>query len=182
MSDHELRKALRRSTAELVAETISGSIDWGAFLWDEREQVNLTSGRTGEASTLLISLAPTPFILDGAAYASVESFYHSLKFPVGSARRAEVAAMPGFEATQKTRRNRARIFRFRGVDVEVDSIEHIAIVAEAVSAKVGQNPKVAEALRATGRARLDLPDGSERRNALGRATPIALMIERAKLR
>jgi hypothetical protein len=130
----------------------------------------------------LISAAPTPFVLDGQRYASVESFYHCLKLPERTDERAECATASPWEAQRLTRRIRAAEFRYSGASYGVGSPEHLVIVGRAVSAKVTQNENVREALRLTQRAMLiiraihgDLP-----LSVLGRVTPLVLMTERWK--
>lgn len=186
--DRELRKLLREPTPELVRATLEEQIDWGDFLADVRGAIEisglgpLVSGRAWTGRALLSNWAPTPVVVEGESFASVESFYHALKYDEGSSERSAVAALEGWEAQHRALRHRAKSFRRRGEEIAVGSTRHAAIVSEAIVAKVRRHPEVASALRETGRAPLVFPYGVSLKSALARATPPALMIERAKLR
>lgn len=177
---HELRKRLAQPTPELVRATLAGEIEWGVFLADDRPHLEISGlGDVWRGLSLLSSWAPTPFVLDGEAFASVESFYHALKYEAGSQERGEIAAMEGWYARRRARRRRRATLLWRGEEIAVGSPEHCEAVAAAVVEKVRRHRDVADALLATGRGRLILASGN--RNALAIATPHALMIERAKL-
>lgn len=191
--NRDLRKRLAQPTEELVRATVAGELDWGDFLADERPHLEISgfgpliaelraerqSSEFWRGVSLLSSWAPTPIVIDGELFACVESFHHALKFAPGSEERAAVAQLDGPEAQHRARRKRAAAFTWRGEQIAVNSPEHAAILALAVSEKVKRHRDVADALQATGRAHLVLAFGN--RNALATATPIALMIERAKL-
>ncbi|HRC56320.1 MAG TPA: hypothetical protein PKU97_10375 [Kofleriaceae bacterium] len=128
----------------------------------------------------LISGASTPISLDGVRYASLESLYHCLKLPEGSAERAACAAATAWEARRLTRRLHTASFGYQGKELTVGSAEHAALIARAVAAKVEQHVEVQDALHATGRALLIIR-ASHRGvplNVLGRVNPLALMLER----
>lgn len=129
----------------------------------------------------LRSESPTPFTLDGERYASVASFYHALKIPEGDPERRRIAeAEADWSLTRRTRRHRGARLSHRGTTIAVGSSEHLALVARATAAKVAEHAHVREALRATGRGRLEMGTGA-RSQALGRAMPFALMVERMRL-
>ncbi|HYI09241.1 MAG TPA: hypothetical protein VEK57_09220 [Thermoanaerobaculia bacterium] len=193
--DHDFRKLLREPTAELV-RSLRHDEEWLDFLADRRPRIEISglgplineyyagvetpSPEYWNGVTLLSNWAPTPVHIDGELFACVETFFHALKFEEGSSERAFVAAVDGPSAQHYARRKRGRTFRWRGMEVAVGSPEHQALVAEAIASKVREHNAVKQVLLATGRARLRFPY-SGTRNALGQATPLALMIERAKL-
>ena len=185
--EREFRKLLTRPTEELVRATVAGEIEWGDFLADERPHLEI-SGFTGGLRgdwfdlALLSSWAPAPFVIDGEPFASVESFYHALKYPPGSGERARVAGLAGPQAQRRAPRKRGTTLIWRGREIAVGSPEHCGAVGAAVSEKLKRHPSVVEVLRGTGRAQLMVaPHAYHGRNALAIATPIALMIERARL-
>jgi predicted NAD-dependent protein-ADP-ribosyltransferase YbiA (DUF1768 family) len=190
--DRDMRKRLAgHSTAELVRATVAGELEWGDFLCDERPRLeisgfgsliaelraNAQSPEFWRGLSLLSSWAPTPIVVDAELFSSVESFHHALKFPAGSEKRAQIAALDGPMAQHRARR-RSATFLWRGEEIAVNSPEHAAVIALAVTEKVRRHANVAEVLRGTGRAQLTF--GSYR-NALAIGSPIAFMIERARL-
>lgn len=191
-TNYELRKQLARPTPELVRGTVAGELAWGLFLTDDRPHVEISglgplvaeiradrqSPEFWSGLSLLSSWAPTPIEIGGELFSCVESFHHALKYPEGSAERAEIALLDGPSAQYRARRRRGPAFTYRGETILVDSPEHAAIIALAITEKVRRHRDVAEALLATSRGRLIFSYG---KNALGIATPLALMIERAKL-
>jgi hypothetical protein len=154
---------------------------YGALAWEGRE------GRPGGSAyewvgfNLLCNAAPTPFVLDGQRFASVDSFYEALKFADGSKVRAECGGATALEARRIARRLRDAAFVYRGRRIQVDSSEHASVLAEAITAKIAQNPDVQSALDETGHARLSFPmTFSPHPGVLARITPLVLMIERWK--
>ena len=192
----DLRKVLRESaTPDLVRDVLRGGAEWILALLSCGDTVELTGygalvnefhrnvppSEAWSGLAVLSNWAPTPFTLDGQTYASVESFYHSLKYPEGSEKRAAIGNLDGPMAQHKAGHRRGKTLQFRGSEIAVDSPEHAAVIAEAVVAKVKQHEAVRDALLGTGNDLLTFPDGTKGRNALGQATPLALMIERARL-
>jgi len=154
---------------------------YGVLAWEGRE------GRPDDARyewagfNLLCSAAPTPFVLDGERFLSVESFHEALKFPEGTADREACALASALEARRLARRYRKPTFEYRDEQVSVNSAEHEGLVAAAICAKVAQNAEVQSALRETGNARLMFPlTYANHPGLLARVTPLALMIERWK--
>lgn len=124
----------------------------------------------------LASEARTELTLDGVTYKSVLSFYWALKVPEGEPRARFVAGTPWREL--KVPRGRAgSSFTYGGEPITVGSLEHLRLIARAVSAKVAAHPAVRQELRATGRARLTM--GADQ--PLGKVMPFALMLERLHL-
>jgi hypothetical protein len=199
MSAVEWRALKRTPAATIIRDGASGDVGVGLLYAADVEPVELSAygaiaqnvhGLTLSApelswtgTNLLCNAAPTPFDIDGVRAASVESFQKALKLPAGSADRSACLQASAWDARERTRHLRASTFEYAGRTVVVDSDDHAAIVAAAISAKVRQVPAVRAALLATGRARLAFPPSSARSaGVLARITPLVLMIERWQLR
>jgi hypothetical protein len=151
--------------------------------WEGREDKPSGSLYEWTAFNLLCNAAPTPFLLNGERFYSVDSFHEALKLPERTPERAACAMAPFLEARRLTRKIHSEAFTYRGQTIAVGSAEHEGLLATAVSAKVAQNPNVQIALRETGTARLVFPlSYSDRPGPLARVTPLTLMIERWKQR
>ena len=154
----------------------------GVLAWEGRADRPIGSRYDWVGFNLLCNAAPTPFVLDGEHFFSVDSFYEGLKLPEGSAERAACVAAPSVEARRLARRFREAAFQYRGQRIAVSSAEHEGLVAAAIAAKVAQNVEVQSALGESGTARLTFPlSFSQQPGVLARVTPLALMIERWKL-
>ena len=155
----------------------------GVLAWEGREGKPSGSLHEWTGFNLLCNAAPTPFLLNGERFYSVDSFHEALKLPERSPERAACAMAPFLEARRLTRKIHREAFTYRGQTIAVGSAEHEGLLATAVSAKVAQNPDVQIALRGTGTARLVFPlSYSARPGPLARVTPLTLMIERWKQR
>jgi predicted NAD-dependent protein-ADP-ribosyltransferase YbiA (DUF1768 family) len=192
------RSLLVIPTPDIVRGQKIASDDGGGILWSGDSELRELSalgaiaweGREGKPSgtryewvgfNLLCNAAPTPFVLNGENFYSIDSFYEALKMPEGTSERAMCAMSPLHEAQRLARRYRAAEFSYRGQQVTVRSAEHESLLAAAISAKVDQHPEVQTALRETGSARLVFPlSFSGEPGALAWVTPLALMIERWK--
>ena len=153
----------------------------GVLAWEGREDKPSGSDYEWVGFNLLCNAAPTRFVLEGESFYSVDSFYEALKIPEGTSERATCAMSPLHEAQRLARRYGAAEFSYRGERVAVRSAKHEGLLATAICAKVAQNPDVQRALRETGSVRLVFPlTFSREPGALGRMTPLALMIERWK--
>lgn len=155
----------------------------GVLAWEGREGKPSGSLHEWTAFNLLCNAAPTPFLLNGEPFYSVDSFHEALKLPEGTRERAACAMAPFLEARRLTHKIRSEAFTYRGQTIAVGSADHESLLAAAVSAKVAQNPDVQIALRDTGTARLVFPlSYSDHPGALARVTPLTLMVERWKQR
>jgi predicted NAD-dependent protein-ADP-ribosyltransferase YbiA (DUF1768 family) len=153
----------------------------GALAWEGRQGRPEGSRYEWVGFNLLCNGAPTPFVLDGERFSSVDSFYEALKFPEATAERAQCAVAPALEARRVARRQRDATLVYRGEHIPVHSVEHEGLLAAAISAKIAQNPDSQIALSETGTARLIFPlTFSRHPGALARLTPLVLMIERWK--
>ena len=194
------RSLLERPAHEIVRERSNLVDDGAGVLWSVDRDIRELSalgvlaweGREGKPSgslyewtgfNLLCNAAPTPFLLNGERFYSVDSFHEALKLSEGTPERAACAIAPVLEARRLTRKVRSEAFTYRGQTIAVGSAEHEALLAAAVSAKVAQNPDVQTALQETGAARLVFPlSYSDHPGVLARVTPLTLMIERWKQR
>jgi hypothetical protein len=153
----------------------------GVLAWEGREGKPSGSRYEWVGFNLLCNAAPTPFVLDGESFYSIDSFHQALKIPEGTSERATCAMSPLRDAQRLARRYGAAEFSYRGKRVAVRSADHEGLLAAAISAKIEQNPDVQIALRETGSARLMFPPSfSDEPGALARVTPLTLMIERWK--
>lgn len=151
----------------------------GVLAWEDREGRPTDPRYEWVGFNLLCNAAPTPFILDGGSFLTIDSFYESLKLPEGSRERSECGVAPALEARKIARRLRSDTFEYRGDRVPVDSAEHEGLIAAAIRAKIAQNAEVQAALRSTGHSRLLFPlTYSRQPGTLARVTPLALMVER----
>ena len=197
--DNDWRSLLVIPTPEIVRRQKIAGDDGAGILWssdvpESRELSALSvlawEGREGKPSgplyewvgfNLLCNAAPTPFVLNGENFYSIDSFYEALKILRALLERATCALSPLHEAQRTARPYHAAEFSYRGERVAVKSVEHQAILAAAISAKVDQHPDVQIALRETGSARLVFPlTLSSEPGTLARVTPLTLMIERWK--
>jgi predicted NAD-dependent protein-ADP-ribosyltransferase YbiA (DUF1768 family) len=186
-------------TPEIIRQQLIGGDDGAGVLWsrDGQHVQELSAlgaiawqGRKGKPPgarydwagvNLLCNAAPTPFVLNGENFYSIDSFHEALKVPEDTQERAACAMAPLHEAQRLARRYRAAEFLYRGTRVTVRSAVHESLLAAAIGAKVEQHPDVQFALRETGSARLVLALAvSNRPGALARVTPLALMLERWK--
>lgn len=153
----------------------------GAMAWDGRDDKPSDLRNEWAGVNLLCNAAPTPFVLDGERYASVDSFYEALKLPERADERALCAMSPSSAAKRIARRYRQPEFSYRGIRIPVGSVGHEALLAAAITAKIDQHPDVEAALLATGSAKLVFPSrGAAAPGVLARVTPMTLMLERWK--
>jgi predicted NAD-dependent protein-ADP-ribosyltransferase YbiA (DUF1768 family) len=122
---------------------------------------------------ILSNFAATPFTFRGKRYASVEGFWQMMLYPEGPDdprstapgimwphRREEVAQMIAFQAKEagdaaeeNMRKMGIDWVTFEGRRMEYRSkkkADHYRLIVEAMRAKLDQNPRVREVLRATG--------------------------------
>ena len=98
---------------------------------------------------LISNFAPTPFVLDGLAYESIEGFWQGLKFP-DDADRARLAAMQGSAARDAGfYAPAASTIAFAGETIRVGTFEHWALMERACTAKFTQHDGARNALLAT---------------------------------
>ena len=147
--------------------------------WEAREDKSSGGRYAWGGFYLLCNAAPTPFLLGGERFNSIDSFYEALKLPEGTSERAACAIAPMIDAKRLARRVVAAEFMYRGKATTVGSPEHAGLLAAAICAKIEQNRAVQIALLETGNARLTFPlTFSSQPGLLARVTPLTLMIER----
>src|SRR5687768_2597348 len=69
----------------------------GAIAWGGHERKPAGSRYEWVGFNLLCNAAPTPFVLDGERFHSIDSFYAALKLPEGTPERTSCAAAPLLE-------------------------------------------------------------------------------------
>jgi predicted NAD-dependent protein-ADP-ribosyltransferase YbiA (DUF1768 family) len=110
------------------------------------EPINVTSQHPSHSVQLIGNFAATPFVLDGRQYASVESFWQSLKYQTEEDRES-IACLPGLEAKQAARKfPNDTSFEYGGKQILVGSFDHWELMARACAAKFEQNPQARRAL------------------------------------
>lgn len=105
---------------------------------------------------LLSNFAPTPFELKGREYASVESFWQSLKFPAHSNKRQQIRQMsPAWKAKQAGREQGwPEWLQYQGREYRSASPAHHQLADRAIRAKVDQHPQVRKRLLETGNRKI----------------------------
>jgi len=132
-----------------------------------REPINVTSRSRDPDVQLISNFAHTPFVLDGVAYASVESFWQCLKYPEES-RRLEIAPLYGDEARRagfEARESATTLYR--GVTIRVGAADHWRLMALACWSKFSQCEPAKQALLATGERPLVHKTRKDSRNIPG---------------
>jgi predicted NAD-dependent protein-ADP-ribosyltransferase YbiA (DUF1768 family) len=114
-----------------------------------REPINVWSGSRDPQIRLIANFASTPFELDDMLYASVESFWQSLRFP--QAERARIAAFEGARAKHESdARPYGGHIIYGGAEIPVGTFGHWQLMKRACRAKFAQNEDARAALLATG--------------------------------
>lgn len=115
-----------------------------------REPIRVSNRHPDPAIRLIGNLAPTPFVLDDAPFASVESFWHALKFPAGP-ERDRIAAHDGHAARQagESRGSVAHI-DYGGRAICAGRAEHWHLLELACRAKFAAHEAARTALLETG--------------------------------
>ncbi len=132
------------------------------------------------------NFTPTPFVLDGKRYASVEGFWQMMKFPENSSdkrveldpdfnwkyTRAQLAKMSAFEAkkagdhaSQHMKQHNYNWVTYQGESMEYRTLEkgqHYKVIRSAMQAKLDQNPDLKPLLTQTKGLKL-LPDHNQSR-------------------
>ena len=141
--------------------------------------LNIASYSDDWRSRLLSTFARTPFELalgDARVHCeSVEGFWQGLKWPAGSADRARAFDLWGLEAKLAGAAAPTGDIEIGGRGIPRGSPAHHDLAAQAMRAKLEQNPAVQEALRATAGLRLT----HELIDEQGRAVPDSLTLPKA---
>ena len=114
-----------------------------------REPINVWSQSPDPQVRLIANFAPTPFEIDGARYASVESFWQSLRFPPQD--RARIAALDGARAKHASEeQSYGDHIVYGDLAIPVGTWGHWQLMKRACRAKFSQNADARAALLATG--------------------------------
>jgi len=114
-----------------------------------REPINISSRVADRALALVSNFAPTPFELDGRAYASVEGFWQGLRF-TSEADRRRLAAMSGATAKRAGNVDWTTTIEYEGETIVVGTWAHWKLMHRACWAKFSQCEAARNALLATG--------------------------------
>jgi predicted NAD-dependent protein-ADP-ribosyltransferase YbiA (DUF1768 family) len=115
------------------------------------EPIQVSSMVKDPAIKLIGNFADTPFIMDEREYASVESFWQSLKF-ADEADRRRIAALPGRQARGAGEASGyGATIIYADESIPVGAWRHWALMERACMAKFTQNDNARDALLATGR-------------------------------
>lgn len=140
----------RRADGTSIQETTEGERIERKPKPPHRERpLNVASMSSEQIGKLMSNFAPTPFVLDGHRYSSVEAFYVSLKFSDDPKMQAAIRRMDGKEAKRAGSRSKATRATHQGREFLLGSPEHHALIKRAIRAKLEQNPEVARAFAAT---------------------------------
>lgn len=144
--------------------------------------INVSSRHVDPAVRLISNFAPTPFVLHGEAFASVEGFWQCLRTTVPEDR-ARVAALSGGRAKGEGSAlgTPARV-QFAGRDVAWASPEHWDLMREACRAKFTQVEAARAALLATAPRPLRHRMRTDSRSIPGEVMAAIWMEVRAELR
>ena len=86
----------------------------GALAWEGHEEKPSGPRYEWVGFNLLCNAAPTPFVLNGENFDSIDSFYQAMKIPEGTSERATCAISSLHEAQRLARRHHATDFSYRG--------------------------------------------------------------------
>lgn len=91
----------------------------GALSWDRHQEKPSGAGYEWVGFNLLCNAAPTPFVLNGEKFHSIDGFHEALEIPEGSVERATCAMSALHEAKRAARRYHSVQFSYRGARVRV---------------------------------------------------------------
>lgn len=115
------------------------------------DPVHISVRAAEPAARLISNFSDSPFELDGMIYASVESFWQGLKFPL-PADRERVAALYGSAAKRAgDEAPYGATVIYEGNEIPVGTWRHWHLMERACWAKFSQNADAAEALKSTGK-------------------------------
>jgi hypothetical protein len=113
------------------------------------EPINIHSHTPDPTWRLIGNFAPTPFYLDGAHYASVESFWQSLKFD-DERQRTQIARADGADAKSRgEEKGYGPTIRYGGEEIPAGTWVHWQLMEKACRAKFTQNAEARAALLST---------------------------------
>jgi predicted NAD-dependent protein-ADP-ribosyltransferase YbiA (DUF1768 family) len=134
--------------------------------------INVTSANPDESIRLIGNFAATPFVLDGRTYASVESFWQSLKFEDKFERRTIAEAEGPRARGLGDAKGYGESVVYEGRTIAVGTRDHWDLMRRACTAKFEQNENARDALLATGERPL-----THRMRRDSRAIPGAIMAD-----
>lgn len=118
--------------------------------WQGLEPLNIVYDKTPEPFNLISNLAPTPFFMDGAHYASVEGFWQGLKFPDDNDR-TRIGGLDRHSARKSGEKaKKVDLIVYSGHDIRVGTYDHWQLMERACRAKFLQHQPARQALIDTG--------------------------------
>ncbi len=134
------------------ARAVRTTADWVERL--SRARIVQVGGNARGKGRELSNFAPAQFRLNEVKYASFESFWQSLKFPLSDPMREKISMMHAADAKRAGSRVNGRVMFYGGRLLEYGSQELYAVAKEAERERFRQNPQQLDALLHTGNARL----------------------------
>lgn len=110
--------------------------------------LNVYSRSDEEIGRLMSNFAPTPFVLDGVEYASVEGFYVSLLF-LEDEKRDKVRKLYGVVVKNMGKKSKLTETCYNGETFALGSDKHVELIKRAIRAKLEAHPAIATAFVAT---------------------------------
>jgi predicted NAD-dependent protein-ADP-ribosyltransferase YbiA (DUF1768 family) len=114
------------------------------------EPINVTSRHPDDQIRLIGNFAETPFDLDGRRYASVESFWQSLKFEDKAERRDIAGLKAPIARSLGDKKGYGATVAYEDQVITVGTKDHWELMRRACEAKFAQNFDARNALLATG--------------------------------
>ncbi len=116
--------------------------------------VNVSSASTDWRGVALSNFGLSPFVLDGALFASVEGFIQGIKFPEGDPRREAAFQSSGWPAKHLGDTADRKGVYWAGATLPYGSPEHRGLIERAIRARIAQSKGLQEALKSTAGATL----------------------------
>ena len=111
--------------------------------------VNISANASDWRGQALSNFCLSPFVLDGALYASIEGFIQGIKFPEGDPVRAAAFQASGWDAKRLGDGARRDAVHWQGARIAYGSPEHHRLIERAIRARVSQSTGLRQALAST---------------------------------
>ena len=111
--------------------------------------VNISANASDWRGQALSNFCLSPFVLDGALYASIEGFIQGIKFPEGDPVRAAAFQASGWDAKRLGDDARRDAVHWQGARIAYGSPEHHRLIERAIRARVSQSTGLRQALAST---------------------------------
>ncbi|MBR8653351.1 hypothetical protein KDH83_08540 [Achromobacter sp. Marseille-Q0513] len=111
--------------------------------------VNISANASDWRGQALSNFCLSPFVLDGALYASIEGFIQGIKFPEGDPVRAAAFQASGWDAKHLGDGARRDAVHWQDARIAYGSAEHHRLIERAIRARVSQSTGLRQALAST---------------------------------